>query len=67
MKKESFVVTNGIPGIAAKGEIVKFSDDGILIGRWLSMSMYDKLMESRDSLRPASSRAVWISRRVTPR
>ncbi len=67
MKKESFVVTNGIPGIAAKGEIVKFSDDGILIGRWLSMSKYDKLMQSRDSLRPASSRGVWVSRRVTPR
>ena len=67
MKKESFVVTNGIPGIAAKGEIVKFFDDGILIGRWLSMSKYDKLMQSRDSLRPASSRGVWISRRVTPR
>ncbi len=67
MKKASYLVTKSIPGIAAEGEIIKFSDDGVLIGRWLSMSKYDKLMESRDSLRPASSRGVWISRRVTPR
>ena len=54
MKKASFLVTNGIPGIAAKGEIVKVSDDGILVARWLPMSKYPKLMASRDSLRPPS-------------
>ena len=54
MKKGSFLVTESIPGIAAKGEIIKFSDDGILIGRWLSISKYPKLMENRDSLRPPS-------------
>ena len=54
MKNAAFLVTDGIPGIAAKGEIIKVSDDGILIGRWLSISEYPKLMESRDSLRPPS-------------
>ena len=52
MKKGSFLVTKSIPGIAAKGEVIKFSDDGILIGRWLVTSKYPKLMASRDSLRP---------------
>ncbi len=33
MKKASYLVTDGIPGVAAKGEIIKVSDDGILIGR----------------------------------
>ena len=66
MKKASFLVTNGIPGIAAKGEIVKVSDDGILVARWLPMSKYPKLMASRDSLRSASSCGVWISKRITP-
>ena len=54
MKKGSFLVTKSIPGIAAKGEVIKFSDDGILIGRWLVTSKYPKLMASRDSLRPPS-------------
>ncbi len=54
MKSASFLVTEGIPGVAAKGEMIKVSDDGILIGRWLSISKYAKLMESRDSLRPPS-------------
>ena len=54
MEKASFFVTNGIPGIAAKGEVIKVSDDGILIGRWLPASKYSKLMNSRDSLRPTS-------------
>ncbi len=66
MKKASYLVTNGIPGVAAKGEIIKVSDDGrILIGRWLPWSKYSKLMESRDSLRPPSSTGVWISKRIT--
>ena len=64
MKKASYLVTDGIPGIAAKGEIIKVSDDGILIGRWLSISKYPKLMESRDSLRSPSSSGVWISKRM---
>ncbi len=34
MKKASYLVSDGIPGVAAKGEIIKVSDDGILIGRW---------------------------------
>ncbi len=64
MKKGSFLVTESIPGIAAKGEIIKVSDDGILIGRWLSIANYPKLMESRDSLRCPSSSGVWISKRI---
>ena len=40
MKQASFLVTDGIPGIAAKGGVIKFSDDGILIGRWLMTSKY---------------------------
>ena len=54
MKKASYLVTDSIPGIAAKGEIIKVCDDGILIGRWLSISQYPRLMESRDSLRSPS-------------
>ena len=64
MKKASYLVTKSIPGIAAGGEIIKFSDDGVLIGRWLSISKYDKLMESRDSLRSPSSSGVWVSKRI---
>ena len=64
MKKASYLVTKSIPGIAAEGEIIKFSDDGVLIGRWLSISKYAKLMESRDSLRSPSSSGVWISKRL---
>ena len=55
MKKVSFLVTDGIAGVAAEGEIVNLSDDGILVGRWLSISKYPKLMASRDSLCSASS------------
>ena len=66
MKKASFLVTDGIPGVAAKGEIIKVSDEGILVGRWVSISKYRKLMASRDSLRSASSCGVWISKRITP-
>jgi hypothetical protein len=54
MKKASFLVTDGIPGIAAKGEVIKVSDDGILVGRLLSLSKYAELMKSRDRLRPTS-------------
>ena len=55
MEKASFLVTDGIPGFAAKGETIKVSDDGIHIGRWLPISMYPKLMESHDSLGPSSA------------
>ena len=54
MEKASFLVTDGIPGFAAKGETIKVSDDGIHIGRWLPISMYPKLMESSNSLGPPS-------------
>ena len=54
MKKASFLVTESIPGIAAKGEIIRVSDDGILLGRWLSLSKYPQLMKNRDSLRAPS-------------
>ena len=64
MKNTSFVLTDGIPGIAAKDEIIRVNDNGILIGRWLSISKYPKLMESRDSLRSPSSSGVWISKRM---
>ncbi len=66
MKKASFLVTDGISGVAAEGEIIKVSEDGIVIGRWLSISKYPKLMASRDSLCSASSSGVWISKRITP-
>jgi hypothetical protein len=54
MKKESYFVTRGIPGIAAKGEIIKMDDHGILIGRWLPVSRLPQLMNSRQSLRALS-------------
>jgi hypothetical protein len=54
MEKASFLVTDGIPGFAAKGEIIKVSDDGIHIGRWLPISKYSELMKSSDSLGPPS-------------
>ena len=63
MEKASFLVTDGIPGFAAKGEIIKVSDDGIHIGRWLPISMYQKLMESRDSLGPPSGDQYFLPRR----
>ena len=50
MKKASFLVTDSIPGIAARGEIIKVSSDRILIGRWLSISKYPQLMKSRHLL-----------------
>jgi hypothetical protein len=55
MKKESFFVTRGIPGIAAKGEIIKMDDNGILVGRWLPISKCPQLMNSRDRLRVLST------------
>ena len=64
MKKACFLVTDGIAGVAAEGEIINVSDDGILVGRWLSISKYPKLMASRDSLCSASSSGVWISERI---
>ena len=51
MRKESFLVTDGIPGIAAKGEIIKVTEDGILVGRFLPMSKYPQLVKNRQSLR----------------
>ena len=54
MKKASFLVTDGIPGIASKGEIIKVSDNAILVGRWLPISKYPELMENGDSLLPTS-------------
>ena len=63
MEKASFLVTDGIPGFAAKGETIKVSDDGILIARWLPISMYSKLMESSDSLGPASGDQYFSPRR----
>ncbi len=67
MEKASFLVTDGIPGFAAKGETIKVSDDGILIARWLPISMYPKLMESRDSLGPPSGNQYFLSNRVARR
>ena len=54
MKKGSFLVTDGIPGVAAKGEIIRVDDHGILIGRWLPLSKYPKLMNNRHLLRVPS-------------
>ena len=50
MKKASFLVTRGIPGIAAKDEIIRVNDHGILIGRWLPISKYPQLIKSRHLL-----------------
>jgi hypothetical protein len=50
-KQTSFVVTNSIPGIAAKDELIRVNDHGILIGRWLPLDKYDELMRSRHLLR----------------
>ena len=55
MKEGSFFVTHGIPGIAAKGEVIKMGDDGILIGRWLPMSKYPQIMNNRHRLRTLTS------------
>ncbi len=63
MKKASFLVTDGIPGIAAKGEIIRVSDEGIHIGRLLPISMYPQLMESRDSLRTPSGTQYFLPTR----
>ena len=63
MEKASFLVTDSIPSIAAKGEIIKVYDDGILIGRWLPMSKYIQLMNSRHSLRPTSGSAYSLPTR----
>ncbi len=50
LEKTSFLVTDGIPGIAAKDEIIRVNDHGILIGRWLPISKYSQLMKSRHLL-----------------
>ena len=54
MKKESFLATDGIPGIATKGEIIKIDEDGILVGRRLPLSKYPQLMKCRHLLRAPS-------------
>jgi hypothetical protein len=51
MKKTSFLVAGGIPGIAAKDEFMKVNEHGILIGRWLPLSKYPLPVESRHLLR----------------
>ena len=55
MTKERWVVTEGIPGIASKDEIVIVRPNwGILVTRWLPMSRYPDLMKYRDVLSPLS-------------
>lgn len=57
MQKERWVVTEGIPGIASKDEIVIVRPDwGILVTRWLPMSKYPDLMGYRDLLSPLPPR-----------
>ena len=67
MEKAAFLVTDGIPGFAAKSETIKVSDDGIHIGRWLPITMYPKLMESSDSLGPPSADQYFQLNRVPRR
>ena len=55
-RKERWIVTDDIPGIAMKDEIVIVDYRGILVGRWLPMSKYDALMASRH-LRPLAPTA----------
>ena len=65
MEKASFLVTDGIPGFAAKGEIIKVPDDGIHIGRWLPLSKHLELMKRRDSLGlPSVTQDLLRTRRV---
>ena len=49
--KERWIVTEDIPGIAMKDELIVVDHRGILVGRWLPLSKYDVLMASRH-LRP---------------
>ena len=63
MQKASFLVTDGIPGIAAKGETIKVSDEGIHIGRWLPISRYPELMKSQDSLGPPAGTREFLPAR----
>ena len=51
MRNTAFIVTGSIPGIAAKDEIIRVNDHGILIGRWLPLEKYPELVESRHLLR----------------
>ena len=51
MKNAAFLVTDGIPGIAAKDEIIRVNDNGILIGRWLPIAKYPQLVGNRHLLR----------------
>ncbi len=51
MEQATFLVTDGIAGIAAKDEIIRVNDHGILIGRWLPLSKYPQLVESCHLLR----------------
>ena len=67
METASYLVTHGIPGIAAKGEIIKVSDDGLHIGRWLPISKYAKLMQSRNSLRTPSGTHSFLPTRAPRR
>ena len=51
MKNTACIVTDSIPGIAAKDEIIRVNDHGILIGRWLPLEKYRQLVENRPLLR----------------
>ena len=51
-RKERWIVLDDIPGIAMRDEIIIVRpDQGIIVGRWLPLSRYDALMESRRLLR----------------
>ena len=50
-RKERWVVLDDIPGIAMRDELIVVDHRGILVGRWLPMSKYPALMESRHLLR----------------
>ena len=52
MKKERWIVTEGIAGIASKDEVVIVdpANPGILVSRWLGWSEYPRLVKHLTSL-----------------
>ena len=51
MEKERWIVTEGIPGIASKDEIVIVNPArGLLVARWLPLMRYADLMAYRHRL-----------------
>ena len=66
MQKERWVVTEGIPGIASKDEIVIVNPArGLLVTRWLPLARYPDLMMYRHCL--SSPELCWDEQIRPPR